>query len=322
MEASREEFERILRMVPSMRAMSAERCDELYEQFQEFERACSASPSEFFKYRLYERSDAEAGQFLMRKQYAQLCGCVNDPVVSSGLVDRVAFNREYAPYLMRNWTYGSPENREKFYQLCENNKRLAYKARKGSGGRGFSVVYTADKVWLWEDMLAEEALVEELLVQHQSLSELFANSVNTVRIYTALGAEGDLQLIASVLRCGRGRMISDCGEGLCAKVDLETGKVVGEGVSRAQEHFDCHPNTGLPFVGLTLPNWSQLLNKAGDVALRRPELRLMSWDWTCRKDGAWCLLGGNFAGGMGPCQEAADRGFKEDVYQALEMEEQ
>lgn len=318
MGASREEFDRMRRSIPSLAAADGATCDQLYECFRSVEERYGAEPIDFFRYRLFEKDPEEIPSYLMHFEYAALCGRLNDPVLASSIFDRVSFYRVYEDFLMRDWVVGEPGCREHFHELCEHNRKLAYKIKSGMQGRDFDIVPTYEATYLWRDALAERAIVEEVIEQHEQMAALYPETVSSVRLITAV-KDGGVTIPAAVLRCGRRRAPAGAGEGwyLFAGLDVASGTVVTCGNSHLLEHFDRHPDTDVVFEGFVVPCWEELLQRVEEAALTNPGLRLMNWDWTCRKDGVWCLLKGKLTRGVGLCQEALGRGLKGEMYDAL-----
>jgi len=320
MGATRAEFDHELGLIPSMAHLDEAEADRLFERFQEMERSLLLDPTDFFRYRLFEHTMDEASEILTHQQYAQLCGRVNDPVAASGLYDKVAFYQEYEEFLGRDWVVGVPENRPVFKDICARNRRVAYKTRYATYGGDFNIMPTREQIYLWRDAVAERAIIEELVIQHEDLARIFPGSVNSIRVLTAIDPAGQISLVCASLRCGRDEMVTDTGGGLFAGLDLETGALVTDGFSHLLERFERHPNTDVAFRGFVIPEFDGLLSRVHEAAGKHPELRLVNWDWACRNDGVWCLLQANLADGIGPCQEVLGRGLKSDLYRALGLE--
>lgn len=63
-------------------------------------------------------------------------------------------------------------------------------------------------------------LVEEILPQHERLSELYGGSVNTLRIITYRAPDDTFHVIASVLRIGNGGVVDNfAGGGMFTMLD-------------------------------------------------------------------------------------------------------
>lgn len=314
---SREDFDRIRNAVPRFAYVPRDLADSLYEGYQVIERSLPIGAEDFFRYRLFDRTLDEAANYLTRSSYAMLCGRVNDPITASGLVNKAAFYDEYQDYLGREYVVCHENERERFIELCEHNRRLVYKPRTGTYGVWASMVSSRESLYLWRDALIEEAIIEERIVQHAELTRLFPYAVNTVRFLTVMGSDGDPNILAVALRCGHGRYVIDGGGSVVAGVDVDSGTIYTDASTRRCEQFEVHPDTGVAFKGFVLPEWDVLLERALDVARLHPDLRLMNWDWACREDGMWCLFEGNFSGGIGTLQEAVDSGLKSQINEAL-----
>ena len=292
----------------------------MYACFVKTEHDNLAEPIDFLKYGFFEKTPAERAEYLTRRQYSLLCKRVNDAALAGRLEDKLAFLERYKRFLGRSYVVARDGSHDAFLRLCETNGELVVKPRCDGYGRGIQIAETSQPESLWETCLEGGAIVEEKIVQHAGLAALHPSSVNCVRAVTAIGPDGNVSLIAAALRCGRGSSITDSGDGLFATIDLESGCVAGEGISHFSEHFEMHPDTGTPFRGFAIPHFDGLCSTVCAIAAEVPALRLMNWDLACREDGAWCLIEGNFAGGIGPCQEAGGAGLARAVNDALGLE--
>lgn len=320
MGASFSEFKAYLGMFPSLADSSTETAQKMYSGLCLAERGTGAEVMDYLKYRFYDKTPAEWDEYLTRRQYAFLAGRVNSPMLCLELEDKGAFDERFSGFLGRDFVVACEGEKERFLKLCAQNERLVVKPRRGGYGRGIRIVDTDDPERLWELCSADECVVETLIVQHDDMALVHPSSVNSVRVVTALDRAGYGHVLAAALRCGRDGSITDSGNGLFAGVDLATGVVNTDGVSHFSERFACHPDSGVQFQGMHIPNWEGLVVASKAVAEENPSLRLMNWDWACRKDGAWCLIEGNFTGGLGPCQEAGDQGLARTVYEHLGLQ--
>lgn len=315
-----EEFQLFMGKFPSLAATPDDQVRGMFASFQECERDNASELMDFFKYRFWERTPAERAEFLTRRQYARLANLVNDRTLATQLDDKAAFFEWFLPYLGREYVVAREGERARFLEMCAGSPKVVVKPRRNGYGRGIEIRDTTSPSQLWRECSDGKAIVEELLVQHPDLALLYPTSVNSVRVATVVGRDGEARVIAAALRCGRNGAITDSGDPFIAGIDLASGAIVTDGISHYLDRSELHPDTGVRFRDVVIPNWDGLVSVACRVAGENPNLRLMNWDWACRADGAWCLIEGNFFGGLGPCQEAFGIGLAGAVYEALGMQ--
>ena len=312
-----DEFQLFMGKFPSLDSVSEGQAYEMFSAFVECERDNDSELMDFFKYRFWEKAPAERSEYLTRRQYAHIAGLVNDRTLAAQLDDKAAFFEWFAPYLGRAYVVCREGEHERFLGLCAANRRIIVKPRRNGYGRGIEIRETSSPSQLWRECADGKAIVEELLVQHADLARLYPMSVNSVRVASAIDRSGKASIISAALRCGRNGAITDSGDPFISGIDLDTGAVVTDGISHYLDIAEAHPDSGVRFKDVTIPNWDGLVDTVLKVASENPNLRLMNWDWACRENGTWCLIEGNFFGGIGPCQEAFGKGLASQVKTAL-----
>ena len=84
------------------------------------------------------------------------------------------------------------------------------------------------------------------------------------------------------------------GDGLTAKVDLETG-VLGPGlnIDRRGRHLshDLSPFSGAPITGAVVPHWQETKSRLLDLAAALPQYPLVGWDVLMTNDGPFWIEG-------------------------------
>lgn len=314
-----EEFQLFIGKFPSLAETPESDLSSMFVAFEECERENDSELMDFFKYRFWEKTPAERAEYLTRRQYAHIAGLVNDRTLAAQLDDKARFYEWFKPYLGRDYVIAREGEHAHFLEMCAAGQRLVVKPRRSGYGRGIEIRDTNTPRQLWRECTEGKAIVEGLIVQHPDLARLYPKSVNSARVATAIGRSGEVRVVSAALRCGRGGSITDSGDPFIAGIDLATGAVVTDGISHYLDRAETHPDSGTRFRDVTVPNWDGLLEQVRKVATENPNLRLMNWDWACREDGTWCLVEGNFFGGIGPCQEAFGTGLARKVCEALDM---
>ena len=129
----------------------------------------------------------------------------------------------------------------------------------------------------------EGYLVQGFIEQHPAVAAFNPWSVNTVRIITFRRLSGEVTIDAAFLRTGRaGAQIDNWSQGgLVADVDLATGAVTrafGSLKHEAPRRVATHPDSGVAFEGLVLPDRPRALDACSKAARVFSGVRWIGWD--------------------------------------------
>ena len=152
-------------------------------------------------------------------------------------------------------------------------------------------------------------IAEEQLIQHEALSRLNPNAVNTIRVLTYRGV-----ILLAVLKLGTGNHIVDNqhAHGLNGNVDLETGITNSVFYDVDYNPYYRHPDTGAILIGVQIPYWAELKEKVSAAAQELREVPYLGWDIAITPKGV-AIIETNEEPGHDLSQGAAKIG----VYQAI-----
>lgn len=127
-----------------------------------------------------------------------------------------------------------------------------------------------------------ESIVEQKVIQHDKLNELYPESVNTIRIDTLRKMNGDIIVGSAILRVGKnGRKVdnwSGHNAGIALPINLETGKLIELGYDYFFQKYDKHPNTGIIFKDFEVPYFNDVVELVKHAATLFPKIRAIGWD--------------------------------------------
>jgi Sugar-transfer associated ATP-grasp len=163
-------------------------------------------------------------------------------------------------------------------------------------------------------------ILQARLQQHPFLNNIAPYTINTVRIVTLLDADNKVRVHFSILRVGRRGSAADNWDrgGISIAIDPVSGSL-GTGVLKPKygsRWIDTHPDSGVRFVGLQLPFWSEVLQLCSRAARVLPNLRSVGWDVAITPDGP-VLLEGNPDWDLPMVQVHTDGLLQPDVRQQL-----
>lgn len=161
-------------------------------------------------------------------------------------------------------------------------------------------------------------LIQPYIEQHQFMLELNPHTVNTFRVITFVGAEGDCKVHLAALRLGRKGSSADNWDkgGLSVGVDVQTGRL-GRGVFKPAyggQWHSSHPDTGAEIEGRVVPGWETVLETCKRAALAVSGIRSIGWDIALTPEGP-LIIEGNAEWSL-PLVQVHTRGYLSDSVRA------
>ena len=131
-------------------------------------------------------------------------------------------------------------------------------------------------------------IFQETIIQDQRLSEIYPNSINTLRIYTFFDRDTqEVEIILALLRIGSKGSVVD-NESMFISVDTKDQWVL-KGVAKSFLHnggksFEKHPDNNFLFDGFVIPFQDEIANVLKKAAPLLPK-DYIGWDVALSEDG-------------------------------------
>ena len=204
----------------------------------------------------------------------------------------------------------------KYSEFVKKHSKFIVKPIKENNGRGIFIVDLKKDNLKAMDVFnrclsINGVLVEEYINQTIELSQIFPNSVNTVRFVTYYSG-GNLTNIAAFLRVGMGNSVVDnaASGGLFAGIDISSGRIITDGYKKTvNDIYEYHPDTNIKFKGFKLPEWNKLLNLIEDIVKVCPKQKFVGWDFAHGENG-WMLVEANGGPGLVALQISSQKGLR------------
>ena len=206
------------------------------------------------------------------------------------------------------------DNQDEFYRFLSENDLVELCEKEGSvvikksvtsdGGHGVYFWNKTDGQGVLKQTLSELAqdfIVQEVLVQHPVLAKLHPDSINTIRIVT-LNFKGAIHVLSAGIRMGiKGNKVDNghCG-GIFVGIDKTTGRLQKDAFSllTRQRFLNEHPTTHAVFSECVIPSFDKCLDMVKILAPRLERVsRLTSWDVSVNENGEPVLVEVNLAYG-------------------------
>lgn len=137
----------------------------------------------------------------------------------------------------------------------------------------------------------DDFVIQKIATQHEEISALHRDSINTIRI-TTFFHNGESKVLSSILRMGVGgsRMDNATIGGIFCGIK-DDGRFKPIAYNDYGESFDVHPTTKESFSNHYVPNFTELKRIAVSLQNRLVQSsKLVSWDFAIDKDGDPILI--------------------------------
>lgn len=251
----------------------------------------------------YQLNHRQRKSYVTRFRNKKIISLCNDPQYSEIFNHKGKFDRRFRRYLKRAYLDLAETSLDQFVDFMKERDVIFAKPYVGESGKGIEKLTKSDFASLAEMyayLTAPEkhfGLIEEQIVQHEALSRLYPLSINTLRIVTIV-AGGKAHCVYVVAKMGDGGKFVDNLEngGVCCPVDQKTGKLCGVGHTSRLVNFDCHPYTGVPFIGYQLPYVKEAVELCLEAAMEIEQVRFVGWDVCIMPDGPAIIEGNDYPG--------------------------
>ncbi|MCI9042651.1 MAG: hypothetical protein HFJ93_01875 [Muribaculaceae bacterium] len=138
---------------------------------------------------------------------------------------------------------------------------------------------------------AERYLIQRTVEQHNVLSAIHPQSLNTMRLVTVRDLSGDAGIVVfpSILRVGTGGSSVDNTSrgGLAIGIDLATGRLRPHGYYKPTygTRTELHPDSGVRFADVTIPFFEEAKAQAIRLHSMLPGIHSIGWDIAVGPDG-------------------------------------
>jgi hypothetical protein len=261
---------------------------------------------EYFQFRFFEKDINERSRWAGTGHMYEYQIKMNPKEERHILDDKRLFYKYYREFFVHNVADSDelkrPETAEKM--LTFTSGKLVFKVADGKCGAQVEIrnssEFTSDTVVEFMESNGYD-LVEEFIDQHPDLNQLSPSAVNTIRIYTQLDVNEQVDILGCRLRISVNSPVDNMAAGnLAAPVDELTGVVTGPGVYSDITKEDCavHPVSGVQITGFQIPFWNETIDMVKRAAIKHPQNRSIGWDVVITEQGPgliegnhdWCKL--------------------------------
>lgn len=261
-------------------------CDVVYCGFK-----YGAGYSDYKYFEFYTLNSQQRATYITRATNNVIAAHCNKKEFYHCLNDKVEFNEKYGKFLKRDWLDFRTAQKEDFMKFIDGKTAIIVKPVDLTCGQGVEKLNVSD-FESYEAMydklktMPNAQLLEDYVVQHQKMSEIYPYSVNTCRITTLLKGD-DVYMMSASLRIGNNAKVVDNlhDGGMMAPINIETGVVSYSACDKQGYEYEKHPMTGTSIRGFEVPYWNEILDMCRVAAKITPEVRYSGWDVAITENG-------------------------------------
>jgi hypothetical protein len=248
----------------------------------------------------YDLKRAERRTFMSHPKSNHLALKLNDRAFSGKFADKSRFNKEFAPYVGREWIDIREADAKQIEEFVTRQGAVMAKVPDSLGGIGIGKREAAEitdyEAFRNELLEGRQFLLEQLIPQHAEMSRLCHTSVNTLRIVSYF--DGDkVHVLARALKIGNGGAVDNFSHGGMYTMLDEQGVARYAAFDGDNRTFTVHPVTGTSIVGFQVPLFDEVLRFVDEIARVIPQVPYVGWDIAVTPDGP-AVIEGNYNSGV------------------------
>lgn len=271
--------------------------------------------SDYFNYKFYKKTSKERKQYITIGDTDYFYEILSPSKYKTFFTIKPNFLKNFKKYINRDY-WVIDDGKEKLKNILDKHDELIVKPIDGLGGKEVEKIKTKDITNIdsfYEKLKSKNLFIEEVVKQHKDMAKLSPTSCNTIRIMT-LNLEGKTEIFMAAVRIGNGVNNVDNFHqgGMGVKIDIKTGKLIGNAFDKDCNEYVTHPKTKIKFDGYQIPNWEYVKKMVLEAAKVNSNIKVVGWDVAITKDKA-TFIEGNRRPGWDLIQVIYNRGRK-DIY--------
>ena len=225
---------------------------------------------------------------------------LNDKNSVQILDNKLLFNKKFDKYLKRKWLNLGETSFEEFKNFISNKTSIIAKPVDLACGRNvikININEISDINELYNSLIEnKQLLLEDYIIQHEKMSQLYKEAVNTLRI-VSINKDNNVHIMFRSIRMGNsGNVVDNFNHGgLFTTID-EDGIIRKPAVDKLGNIYEYHPYTNTKIMGFEIPFFKEAIEYVKEMALQIPEVGYVGWDIAITKDGPLVVEANPFPG--------------------------
>lgn len=243
---------------------------------------------------------AKRKTFMTMNENLSLVRQVNNPEDYKLFDNKVLFFEHFGEFTGRGFLNLEGKTAADLEAFCKGKDVVFAKQTETFGGQGITrepVSPETDYNELYNRLMEnKQYLIEDAIVQHSKMNELYSGSVNTLRMVTLVDNDNVPHFMYALIRMGqKGAKVDNISSGGMYAPVNEKGIITHaafcdkEGICH-----DVHPTSGTKLIGFEIPYFAEAVELVKKAALVVPGMRYVGWDIAITEKGPILVEGNNF----------------------------
>lgn len=248
-------------------------------------------------FEMYNLNSSERNTYITRGRNNALVRKYNNKDYVRYFDNKAEFNKHFSRFIQRDWILFN-DNKEDTLKFIESHEVIIVKPVDGACGKGIRKIITSDypdaqSIYNELEKSDRKLLLEEVIVQHPKINEIYPLAVNTLRVVT-IHHEGKTKIVCTYFRIGNNMYFVDNfnSSGMVAPVDEYTGIVKDKAIDKNKNLYEVHPFSGTRIKGFRFPFWDEAMDMVRKAAEVIPQMGYVGWDIAFTPHGS-CIVEGN-----------------------------
>ncbi len=254
---------------------------------------------DYQEFEFYNLNKEERKTYLTRTKNNLIIKTYNNKEFFYKFDNKEEFNKLFKKYIKRDYLVIDENSFSKFQKFIQKHNPIIVKPIDGSGGKGvekYEIDEESNVKALFNTLLIRgQLLIEECITQHEDINKLYADSVNSLRLFTFYDGK-NTNVLNSVFKIGNGGVTDNFSSGSMYTFVSDEGKILCPAIDQDDNYFDVHPITKEKIVGFNIPMYKEaceLVKKASKVV---PEIKYIGWDVAITPNGPVIIEGNSYPG--------------------------
>lgn len=249
---------------------------------------------DYQEFEFYNLNNKQRETYLTRGKNNYIVNKYNNKEYWHYLSNKLEFNEKFKKYLKRDYIDLTKASAKDFEKFINDKEYVIAKEVDNCGGLGISKIKVKDynsKILYNKLIENKQYLVEEMIKQNSKINKLYANSVNTIRLFTFNDGK-NVHIINSIFRIGNSGFVDNFSSGGMYTFLDNNGKVIVPAIDKEDNKIDIHPTSKEKIVGFVVPNYDKAKQMVKEAAKEISEIKYIGWDVAITENDA-CLVEGN-----------------------------
>ncbi len=237
--------------------------------------------------------------FMTMNENLSLVRQVNDPECYKIFDNKVIFFDRFKDFVGRQFLNLEGKTAAELKAFCQGKESIFAKQTETFGGQGITLEKIApdtDYEALFKKLYDnKQFLIEDTIIQHDKMNELYQGSINTLRMVT-LVKDGKANFMYALIRMGqKGSAVDNISSGGMYAPVNENG-IITHGAFCDKEGIchSVHPTSGTSLIGFEIPYFKEAVELVKKAALVIDGMKYVGWDVAITPTGPILVEGNNF----------------------------